>query len=595
MATLTLRAVKGSRLTNAEVDGNFVALNDELATKLNTSAYTASDVLSKLLGVDGAGSGLDADLLDGQHGSYYRDLANSTGLLPSAAIGGALLRAYTSADTDINALMSGSTTGTFLRAQANGHLVLGLDGNDQNDSFAILAHTATAGTGTGKPMDALLFRLRRDGTATLNAALTLNGSFVMNGGLTLSGALNAGSNSGTFGALSCSGVLSGASITNNSGYVSVYPYNGSYDDGSNGRVYWDGIQGRFVFSRNGGSGTAGARLVASGFIGDGSGLTAVNASTLAGVGVDDASGAPSTIAKRNGSGDIVVRLIRQTFANQSTISGGLVFRANDSTDNYLRVCSDVAAIRTFLGVQPSSNPVFTGLTTASRIAVGYDSGIANSINCNGWFRSSGATGWYNSTYAVGIHAAEAGVVDVYGSAVLRSVNGGSMAGTSGQGAFEAKNAGGTGDTNMALVTFHCSNQFATHLGLRHDGLFGVGGWSASTWRWYVNMANGNMVAAGDITANSDERLKRDWRALPRNFVRRLAAVKHGTYTRIDTEQRQVGVSAQSLRELLPDAVHAGEDGDTLTVAYGNAALASAVALAREVVELRRRIETLERR
>ena len=62
MATLTLRAVKGSPLTNAEVDQNFTNLNND---KLETSAYTAADVLSKLLTVDGAASGLDADTLDG--------------------------------------------------------------------------------------------------------------------------------------------------------------------------------------------------------------------------------------------------------------------------------------------------------------------------------------------------------------------------------------------------------------------------------------------------------------------------------------------------------------------------------------------------
>lgn len=39
--------------------------------KLNSSAYTATDVLSKLITVDGAGSNLDADLLDGQQGSWY--------------------------------------------------------------------------------------------------------------------------------------------------------------------------------------------------------------------------------------------------------------------------------------------------------------------------------------------------------------------------------------------------------------------------------------------------------------------------------------------------------------------------------------------
>lgn len=69
-----------------------------------------------------------------------------------------------------------------------------------------------------------------------------------------------------------------------------------------------------------------------------------------------ASGAAtaSTIAVRNSSGDIFARLIRQTYADQSTISGGIVFRVNNSSDNYLRVCNSPSAIRTFLGV-PSSN------------------------------------------------------------------------------------------------------------------------------------------------------------------------------------------------------------------------------------------------
>ena len=36
-----------------------------LTSKLDTSAYTAADVLSKLLTVDGTGTGLDADKVDG--------------------------------------------------------------------------------------------------------------------------------------------------------------------------------------------------------------------------------------------------------------------------------------------------------------------------------------------------------------------------------------------------------------------------------------------------------------------------------------------------------------------------------------------------
>ena len=45
---------------------------------VTTSDYTASDILTKIKTVDGAGSGLDADLLDGQQGSYYLDWTNVT-------------------------------------------------------------------------------------------------------------------------------------------------------------------------------------------------------------------------------------------------------------------------------------------------------------------------------------------------------------------------------------------------------------------------------------------------------------------------------------------------------------------------------------
>lgn len=45
---------------------------------LASSSYTASDVLTKIKTVDGAASGLDADLLDGQHGSYYAPIASPT-------------------------------------------------------------------------------------------------------------------------------------------------------------------------------------------------------------------------------------------------------------------------------------------------------------------------------------------------------------------------------------------------------------------------------------------------------------------------------------------------------------------------------------
>ena len=74
-ATLTVTVADDSHNhTIANVDGLQTALN----AKLNSSAYTAADVLAKVKTVDGAGSGLDADLLDGQSSAYYRNYNNLT-------------------------------------------------------------------------------------------------------------------------------------------------------------------------------------------------------------------------------------------------------------------------------------------------------------------------------------------------------------------------------------------------------------------------------------------------------------------------------------------------------------------------------------
>ena len=48
----------------------------QLDLKLDAVNYNASDILTKLKTVDGSSSGLDADLLDGQEGSYYRNASN---------------------------------------------------------------------------------------------------------------------------------------------------------------------------------------------------------------------------------------------------------------------------------------------------------------------------------------------------------------------------------------------------------------------------------------------------------------------------------------------------------------------------------------
>lgn len=132
MATLTLRSVKGSPLTNAEVDGNFTALNNELATKLTATEYNAADVLAKLKTVDGPGSGLDADTLDGQ--SFYvitpgvfevSSVARSsntttiTTVLPHDFTTGQSVKVYGVADVSFNGTytITNASTNTFSYTQ----------------------------------------------------------------------------------------------------------------------------------------------------------------------------------------------------------------------------------------------------------------------------------------------------------------------------------------------------------------------------------------------------------------------------------------------------------------------------------------------
>jgi len=67
-------AVEG-RVTTLE--GNITSFVGSLSGKLDASLYTANDVLTKIKTVDGSGSGLDADLLDGHHATYFA-IANTT-------------------------------------------------------------------------------------------------------------------------------------------------------------------------------------------------------------------------------------------------------------------------------------------------------------------------------------------------------------------------------------------------------------------------------------------------------------------------------------------------------------------------------------
>jgi hypothetical protein len=121
--SIVLRAVKGVPLTNTEVDTNFTNL------KVGIEEYTASDVLIKLKTVDGAGSGLDADLLDGLNATSSDLVGNS---IVSRTAGN---------------FSAGTITATLFIGPINGNVIGNVSGN-VTGSAGTVAYTGLTGTPT---------------------------------------------------------------------------------------------------------------------------------------------------------------------------------------------------------------------------------------------------------------------------------------------------------------------------------------------------------------------------------------------------------------------------------------------------------------
>jgi hypothetical protein len=79
--------------------------------------------------------------------------------------------------------------------------------------------------------------------------------------------------------------------------------------------------------------------------------------------------------------------------------------------------------------------------------------------------------------------------------------------------------------------------------------------------------SGTITATGDVTAFSDGRLKTDLETVSEALdrVRKLRGV---TFTRRDTGSRGIGLVAQELAPIVPEAVMTHDDG-LMSVAYGN--------------------------
>ena len=131
--------------------GSTIAYNNILSLGTTTFTYNGNTVWHA--GNDGSGSGLDADLLDGQHGSYYTDITSRLGYTPVQQGGGA-----------------GQGTNKLYMGWSGSALLLQVDSTDFSSTWPI---SVTGDAGTVDGLNASQF-IRSDATDTATGVITFS-------------------------------------------------------------------------------------------------------------------------------------------------------------------------------------------------------------------------------------------------------------------------------------------------------------------------------------------------------------------------------------------------------------------------------------
>lgn len=131
--------------------------------------------------------------------------------------------------------------------------------------------------------------------------------------------------------------------------------------------------------------------------------------------------------------------------------------------------------------------------------------------------------------------------------------------------YEDTNTGGNDVVHAGAIgqSFYIAAGYSEHFRVAETGRVGIGTTSPS----YKLDVSGAIRATGDITANSDARLKENVETVS-NALDKVTAMRGVTFNKIGEEKRSVGVIAQELLEVLPEAVDQDNEG-IYNVAYGN--------------------------
>jgi len=206
---------------------------------------------------------------------------------------------------------------------------------------------------------------------------------------------------------------------------------------------------------------------------------------------------------------------------------------------------------------------------------------------------TGAAGFGGSAAIDGSGNATFGTLGASGTATLASVTAtGTMAQT-GLATFAHASAvpvvvNRTGDTTARQIELQIAGTARGFLGANATNAFQVFLANGSTSALTIDTSS-NLVATGNVSAYSDARVKKNIAPIYAG-LHKVGRMKGVRYQRVDTDVWRVGLIAQELREVVPEAVLENDEG-MLSISYGDLV----GVLVEAIKELKTRVETLESR
>lgn len=567
--------VVGNIAVSGTVDGRDIAVDGAKLDGIESGAtadQTASEILALVKTVDGSGSGLDSDTLDGQHGSYYTGYTDT-------AIANLIDNSPSTLDT-LNELAAALGDDPNFATTVSAQIGTKLNASSYTAADVLAKIKTVDGAGSGLDADLLdglgsAQFLRSDANDSTSGNLAVGGTFNTNYRTVLGSSISRPDNLAT---LSNSHVRMGGQDV----YLHVASLNnvGNYAVALQSGRESDNASFPMSLQPNGGNvgiGTTNpvAKLHVAGQIlaGAGAGINLVLDDNAEGAKWGFATGGYNlSFMKNNGSGTYETKVIFDQNGNVGigtnspgekldVVNGNLRLYANSTLTDppYIQLNHDVAA---------ASGPSSGRITIATSSQNAYSGDLVLQPR-----------GYYNGAYeyvdnVLRVSAYKRVGINTSSPTHALDIRGGDVTIYGGVDGYNA---------DQERVRLYMGNNNA-HVGAMYNyGLFfdpgngagdammirqatGYVGINDNTPSYHLDV-NGTIRATGDVIADSDVRLKSDIQTIS-NAVETVKSLRGTAY--IKDGKASIGVIAQEIEEVLPQVVSTADDEmGTKSVAYGN--------------------------